>query len=96
MIKYSQEITEDREARNRLLRRVYNTPDGKIALTMLLTDLGYYSQANGVEANALRNFAIHLLEDIGILHQDNLWDITEALLSIRSYSPPSEGENEGD
>ena len=94
---YEKEEQEDRN-RQQLYRRVFNTPDGKKVLTMILTDLGFHSMSNpgNPYQEVLRNFAVHLLEEIGTFHQDNLEDITRALLSVKSYVPPSEGQNEGD
>lgn len=66
-----------REARA-LLRRVFSTTDGRIALALILEDLKYFDEAQTEAHKALRNYATFLLMDrMGI--GDGL-AITNALL----------------
>ena len=68
-------IAQERAA----FQRVFMSADGKGVLAVILNDLGYFSTRDD-SSPQLRAYANRLLQRIGIIHPENLFDITEALL----------------
>jgi hypothetical protein len=44
-------------------RRVFGTPEGKVVLNMLLTDLYFFDRTRGPEDGALNNYAKFLIRE---------------------------------
>ncbi|MCL2832104.1 MAG: hypothetical protein FWD78_02945 [Treponema sp.] len=69
-----------------ICRQVFNTPDGKIVLVMLLTDLFFFDSANNKKEQALNNYAKFLIrERLGINDTKSITDF------IIGTSPNREG-----
>jgi hypothetical protein len=60
-------------------RKVFCTRDGAIVLSAILQDLGWNKEVSSVPAEALKNYASHLLKErLGITH-DTLATITAVI-----------------
>jgi hypothetical protein len=73
-------------------RRVFCTPDGKVVLKDMLSDLNYNSSV-GMDNAPLHNYAKFLLFKIGALQDHNEDAIVDALLDL-PYLPPVNGDKE--
>ena len=67
------------EEKNEMLvetcQRVFATDDGKIVLNMLLTELGFFTEANGERERHLNNFAKYFIrERLGVREEKVLTD----------------------
>jgi len=87
----------DLEERMRF-RRVFNNPDGKKVFSIILSDLQHFEvvQPDDVAANALKDYAVTLLERIGAFHEDNLESLTEAYFQVNTYHPPENRDENKD
>lgn len=78
----------------KVMRAAFSTADGREALAIILADLGFFDEARNpdtgqlldgeaaVRANALRDYARRLLEQIGVLHESNARAITDMLIDF--------------
>lgn len=70
------------------LQRTFSSSHGKITLQLLLRWSGFFDIAMDrkdmplSEAVARRNFMIEVLERAGIFHDENVEDITDALMRV--------------
>lgn len=70
------------------LRNVFTSGQGPEALNLILRWLGYFDVAIErkempvAEAIARRNFAVELLERLGVFHTDNTKEIVDSLMQI--------------
>ena len=72
------DIKVQKKEMQRLMRRVFSTPEGKTALNVLLTDLHYFDVTKSEGEAALRNYAAYLItERLGIV--DTI-AVTDAML----------------
>lgn len=67
-----------------LYRKVFETYDGQLVLTHMLTELGYFSLADSESEVVLQNYAKKLLQNCGILTRMNVYDLDliKAMMSI--------------
>nr|WP_321298341.1 hypothetical protein [uncultured Sphaerochaeta sp.] len=63
------------------VRKAYNTPDGRLELIRLLTDLGTFREIN-VEELPLRNYGIRKLEELGFLDIEVIVEVVNFLFSL--------------
>lgn len=80
---------EDRESKQiqEDFRRVFSSEDGKRVLTYMLVDLGWFDEAGDERARILQNYAKHLLETMGILHEFNARDFVSKMFDLPVYDP---------
>ena len=86
------------------LRSAFSGTQGQQALNLILRWLGYFDIAierEGMtleEAIARRNFAIELLERMGIFHDENTLDVVEGMLKVdaKPHRPSATQIEEGD
>lgn len=76
----------------RLYRGVFSTPEGKIVLTALLEDLGYFDQAKNDEERVLRNYANHLAETV---FSSDSYDLVEAMMNVIDRRETNRSEENG-
>ncbi len=76
-------------------RRVFLTPEGKIAFAYLLIDLGYFEESKNEEEVVRKNFAIRLQEQLGILHEFNAVEYVDRILSLPVYIEDKEQKKHG-
>jgi hypothetical protein len=77
-------MQEEQEIRERY-RQVFTNGTGPEVLTYMLTDLGFFDEAHGEGQFALHNYAIRILELLGILHEQNAEEITRKILQVKPY-----------
>ncbi len=89
------------------MRQAFSTADGREALAIILTDLGFFDEARdqntgkllegeaGIRANALRDYARRLLEQIGVLHESNARAITDMLIDLPVWERKDHRRNHG-
>lgn len=69
-----------------LYRRVFGTPDGKAVLADMVFDLGVFDSIppgeDGAERQALRNYGVSLLYNLGVLVDKNVPTIVDKLMEL--------------
>jgi len=82
MILFGQkEDAEDVVVRRRY-RQVFSGQDGRYVLACILRDLGFFDMAHNDEQRVLQNYARHLLEQMGMLHEYNATAFVESLFNL--------------
>lgn len=77
----------------KVLRSTFSGDEGKRALTYILTDLGFFDEAKDekgrpltgealIRDTALRDYARRLLEQLGVLHEGNAYEIVNGLMNL--------------
>jgi len=76
--------SEIQDKKTRLYRSVFNTVEGKEVLADMLVELNVFSSipADDLERNALRNYGVALMYNLGILVDGNIEGIIDKLLSL--------------
>ena len=64
----------------RLFQRVFGTEDGKIVLTNILSNLGYFDTDPSAIKPEYIAFANRLLNQVGVNHRDNWGSMVNALM----------------
>jgi hypothetical protein len=85
MIRWGRPIMQDEEQIRAKYLQVFLDGYGPEVLTYILTDLGFFDVSQDEKAVALRNYAVRLLELLGVLHEQNAEDITRKLLRVTPY-----------
>ena len=62
-------------------QRLFTTNDGPKVLAWMLTDLGFFDEVSE-ERLPLRNYAVRLLEQIGINHANNVEELVREYMNI--------------
>jgi hypothetical protein len=77
-------VTPDDILERERWRRVFGTPDGRYVLAAMLTQLGYFDEirADHIHGQSLRNYAVRLLGNMGLTHEEYAIDHVKALLSV--------------
>jgi hypothetical protein len=67
-----------------LLRRVFNTPDGKKVLANIVVETGLFSTINPQDEQmiALRNYGLSILARMGILVDKNIDSIIDKMMEL--------------
>lgn len=88
-------MTPENDTQMRFRNVLAANEDGRYVLTVLLADMGYFSEVNPQDpaAVALRNYASRLLSYLGINHEQNAMAIVEALTK---HVRPVQFANQGD
>lgn len=82
------EIPEWDPEMRRKMRRVFSGEEGNEVLTYILTDLGFFDAPTkvtgeeAIRAQARRDFARRLLEQLGILHEGNVFRLVTKLMEL--------------
>ena len=73
-------------------RRVFDTYEGRIVLTDMLNELGFFSGELENHDDVVRhNAATRILRKLGVWRPQNLWGLTDAFMKER-YLDPKDGE----
>jgi len=73
-----QDAAKQEQDERKIFRRVFDTPDGKNVLTWILNEARYFSSDSREIDPVLMGFCNRLLNKIGIIHPNNLFEDTEA------------------
>jgi hypothetical protein len=67
-----------------LLRRVFNTPDGKKVLANIVVETGLFSTINPQDEQmiALRNYGLSILARMGILVDKNIDSLVDKMMEL--------------
>jgi hypothetical protein len=68
-------------------RRCFSSPAGRVVLSHLLTQLGFFDPGQSTDHLLMRNICVGILENIGSFHETNAADLTDALLALPVYNP---------
>ena len=69
-------------------RRVFDTPEGRVVLTDMLNELGFFSgELKDHDDVVLHNVATRILRKLGVWRPQNLWVLTEDLMKNPSLEP---------
>lgn len=76
-----------------LYRKVFESYEGRMVLTHMLTELGYFSLADNETEVVLQNYAKKLLQNCGILTRMNVYDLDliNAMMAIPLEKKKTEG-----
>jgi len=85
VIRWGEPVSPEAERIRETYRRTFSTQEGKTALLYILTDLGFFDATKDEAAQALRNFAVRLLEQMGILHEANAETLVAQFLKLAPY-----------
>lgn len=95
MIAIGERETGEDEAVRLQFRRVFDTPEGRQVLTMILQDLFFFDVLPSPQPEwmALRNYGIRLLERCGITHETHLEKLVGGLFKLPVYVPDAKKED---
>lgn len=91
----------------RVLRETFTSREGRQALTIILSDLGFFDelrdQRSGepltgealVRATALRDYARRLLEQLGALHEANVATLVDKMLDLPVWEKQNKRRRNG-
>jgi hypothetical protein len=85
VIRWGEPISSEEEKIRDIYRTTFSSPEGREALMYILTDLGFFDATKDDVGQALRNFAVRLLEQMGILHETNAEHIVEQFFKLAPY-----------
>jgi len=74
--------TEDEAIVRDEYRALFTSPEGKKVLTWMLTDMGFFDQVTTPEAVTLRNYAVRLLEQVGVNIEKNAYAMTSRIVDM--------------
>lgn len=74
-------------------RRVFSSRDGQRVLMYMLKDLGWFDQIKDERGMALQNYARHLLEQMGMLHEYSAGELVKKLFELPVYRPAEQKRN---
>ena len=71
------------EESTRTMRTAFMSDAGRDALAWMLVDTGFFDIIEGSENLAVRNYMVHLLEQLGILETWNIRDIVDIMIKVK-------------
>ena len=77
-------IDENELFTRNVFKKVFSSTDGRMVLERLLIELGLFEQANTDTQIALKNFAVHIMELMGIYHESNTSQLVDLLLKTKT------------
>jgi len=87
MINYGEKEDDADIAVRKMLKNVFTHGEGPQALTFILQELGYFDEALDDADRVRKNYAINLLDNIGLNHVAHQQDMVDALLKVPVYWP---------
>jgi hypothetical protein len=85
MIRWGEPIPTEAKKIRDIYRETFSSGTGKKALLFILSDLGFFDQTSDETSQALRNFAVRLLEQMGMLHENNAEVMVDQLFKLEPY-----------
>jgi len=89
MIRLHQALQENAEISElrQTYRNVFSSPEGQEVLYYMLVDLSFFDETVEEKSIHLKNYAIRLLEDIGIMHEINGFRLVQKMFELPLYKP---------
>jgi hypothetical protein len=85
VIRWGEPIATEESRIRDVYRTTFSSPEGREALLYIISDLGFFDATVDDTSQALRNFAVRLLEQMGILHETNAEHIVTQLLKLAPF-----------